>query len=149
MADKDRSWKTIEYKNNRIFTTAYDRKNGITTIKHSATNAWLSSPISKLLAVIVITLVVAFVIRVANGIEQGKALPTFTDFLNMLSNADVIRPNFNTIDIDFSWLGNLTLLTRVLEMLQAFMNFVIWLLLNLVVCIEYIFYFLKWVFVVS
>lgn len=114
-----------------------------------------SGLIIRLTAGLVIFLVFAFVLRYGvfiDKIQSGEMtissiLPTFDGFLNTVANAPVINPVFNVISIAFGDWGVFNFFRDFLSTIVTVFNFLLWLAQNLIACLEYIFYFAKWLFI--
>lgn len=109
----------------------------------------------RLTAGLVIFLVFAFVLRYGvfiDKIQSGEMtissiLPTFDGFLNTVANARVLKPTFKIVDIVFGDWGIFNFFRDFLYTIITVFNFLLWLAQNLIACLEYIFYFAKWLFI--
>lgn len=101
--------------------------------------------LSPLLAFVVILFLFATIVRFNGG---DFSAPTFTGFLEMLSNSEVITPTFSIIpNPEFGSWGIFNFLRDFIQFNIQIINFVGWICQSLTACVQYIFYFCKWLFI--
>lgn len=147
---------TRVYKTGRTTTTSvtsYDKKTN--TYNTTTTSKTSTSSIVFILGALVVVILLAFILRygqyadkIATGeISPGSILPTFSEFLDILSNSPTISPNFNIIPTILGDWGVFNWFRDFVNGLTTIIDFVLWLVQNLFLVLEYMFYFLKWVFI--
>ena len=108
--------------------------------------------LSQLFAVLVLVFLTITIIRVGRGANIYDSMPTFEGFLNTVCNAPVISPVFDVIPTNLGiWvieIGDFSIsfdfLRIFVESFLSILNFLLWLVQNLFLVVEYLFYFLKW-----
>lgn len=100
--------------------------------------------ITVILSFIVLALIAVYIVRYSDG---GFTVPTFSSLLEMLSNVPDISISLETIvPISLDW-GVFNFLRDFFNVFVKLFNLVLWIADNLLICLEYIFYFLRWIFV--
>lgn len=97
-----------------------------------------------ILLIIICTVLIGSIIRIVFG---GSNF-TFTSFLSYLQNVPQISiGNFNLFTINGDW-GLIDFFRRFLNSIMSILNFGVWMCSQLVNCVFYLLYFVKYLFVV-